>query len=163
LAPVPAGSYAFPLLLGKSFTPGLYHFSLVLNGSAIQEAEIRIEPRRKDKLSALEAHPAETVFADAGINKAPVPEARPAQNPSTEGVYIAKHKHSFGGCVGRLSLTTAEIRFSSAEHQFSFPSRDVQLDGDGIRDPSDKKWHFTVVGKNVRALLEQWKAGALHQ
>jgi len=81
--------------------------------------------------------------------------------PTERMVYRARHWHDIGSCDGELQLTPQSIQFSSESHTFNFDIRDVQLDGDGIKDASGKAWHFSIDGMRIELLLGKWMRGEI--
>ena len=83
----------------------------------------------------------------------------PAPSVKFEKTFNARHKHRLGGCDGVLILTADEIFFESKDHSFTFAKGEVELDDDGISDPTGKNWHFSIKGTDVRELMRDWMEG----
>jgi len=84
-------------------------------------------------------------------------EAEPITSQLTELTFSARHKHTFGGCKGTLTLTPDKILFESESHRFESLMHQVKLHKDGIQDHTGKRWHFIIEGESVPLLLDKWK------
>jgi hypothetical protein len=63
--------------------------------------------------------------------------------------------------MGRRGGAGEAIQFQTdhPEDSFMFAIDDVELDDDGVKDPSGKAWHFSVDARDMKDTFRQWKAG----
>ncbi len=175
------------LNLGKELPPGRHVIEFLVDGVVLRNASITVQasPKKQRALASKKKTPSEPPVLETTISvlapeevpaipapavheeappRKPEPEVRtepPEPEPIPVVTYTAKHWHNIGSCSGEIKLTPQNIEFTSGQHTFKFGIYQIQLDGDGFRDPSGRAWHFFIQGVDVERMLGKWQNGGL--